>query len=71
MEIFGESNDIVAISGKVDKSNTYNGVSRNISFFIQGRKERNITTKLVVSIWLINFPTYFFMCIYIYIYIGR
>ena len=34
---FGESDKIVKISGKVDKSNTYNVFSSNISFFIQGR----------------------------------
>ena len=31
---FGESDKM---SGKVDKSNTYNGFSSNILFFIQGR----------------------------------
>ena len=34
---FGESDKIIKISGKVDKSNTYNRFSSNISFFIQGR----------------------------------
>ena len=38
------------ISGKVDKSNTYNGFSSNISFFIQ----QNITTKSIVSFWFIH-----------------
>ena len=28
---------MIKISGKVDKSNTYNGFISNISFFIQGR----------------------------------
>ena len=28
---------MMKINGKVDKSNTYNGFSSNISFFIQGR----------------------------------
>ena len=31
---FGESDKMIKISRKVDKSNTYNGFSRNISFFI-------------------------------------
>ena len=34
---FCESDKIIKISGKVDKSNTYKGFSGNISFFIQGR----------------------------------
>ena len=34
---FRESDKMKKISGKVDKSNTYNGFSSNISFFIQGR----------------------------------
>ena len=33
----GESDKMIKISGKADKSNTYNGFSGNISFFIQGR----------------------------------
>ena len=40
--------------GKADKSNTYNDFSSNISFFFKQRtsndKERNITTKPVVSV---------------------
>ena len=34
---FGKSNKMGEISGKEDKSNTYNGFSSNIFFFIQGR----------------------------------
>ena len=34
---FGESDKLIKISGKVDKLNTYNGFSSNISVFIQGR----------------------------------
>ena len=34
---FGESDKMIKINGKVDKSNSYNGFSSNISFFIQGR----------------------------------
>ena len=34
---FGESDKMIKISGKVDKSNTYYEFTRNISFFIQGR----------------------------------
>ena len=45
----------IKISGKEDKSNTYGGFSGNISFFIRGR-----TTKPVVSIWFIDFSTYFY-----------
>ena len=37
---------MIKIRGKVDKSNTYNGFSGNISFFIN----RKLTTKLVVSV---------------------
>ena len=46
---------MIKINGIVDKSNTWNGFSNYISFFITGRssslnKERNITTKPVVSV---------------------
>ena len=34
---FGESDEMIEISGKVDKPNTYNGFSHDISFFILGR----------------------------------
>ena len=34
MVYFGESDKRKRISGKMDKSNTYNGFSSNISFFI-------------------------------------
>ena len=34
---FGKSDEIIKISGKVDKPKTYNRFSSNISFFIQGR----------------------------------
>ena len=34
---FGESDKIIKICGKMDKSNTYNGFSGNISFFINKR----------------------------------
>ena len=60
----------------MDKSNIYNEFGSDISFFIKGRtssdflgKERNITTKPVVSVWFIHFSTYFYhFVIYIYIY---
>ena len=32
---FGEFNEMIKISGKIDKSDTYNRFRRNISFFIQ------------------------------------
>ena len=32
---FGKSDKMIKISGKVDKSNAFNGFSGNISFFIQ------------------------------------
>ena len=35
---FGESDREIKISGKVDKSSTYNGFISNISFFIHGKK---------------------------------
>ena len=72
---------MIKISGKVDKSNSYNELNGNISFFINRRtsSEQNITIKPVVSVWLIHFFTYFYypvrstkiyhFCIYIYIYI--
>ena len=34
---FSESDKMIKISGKVDKSNTYNGFTSHVSFFIQGR----------------------------------
>ena len=34
---FGKSNKRIKISGKVDKSNTYNGFNGNILFFINRR----------------------------------
>ena len=37
MVAFGESNKTIKISGKMDKSKTYNKFSSDISFFIQGR----------------------------------
>ena len=48
---FGESDKMVKLSGKVDKSNTENRFSPN--------KERNITIKLVASVLFIHFFTYF------------
>ena len=50
---FGESDKMLKISGKVEKLNTFNGFSGNISFFIYKspsvNKEQNITTKFIVS----------------------
>ena len=37
MVYFGESNRKIKINGKIDKTNTYNGFSSNISFFTLGR----------------------------------
>ena len=37
MIYFGKSDKMIKISGKVDKPNTYNGFSSNISLFIKGR----------------------------------
>ena len=34
---FVKSDKMIKISGEVDKPNTYNGFSSDISFFIQGR----------------------------------
>ena len=34
---FGKSDNMIKISGKLVKSNSYNGFSSNISFFIHGR----------------------------------
>ena len=58
----GESEEMIKISGKVDKSNTYNGFSSNISFWrsFSLYNERNITTKPVVSVWLIYISGYFY-----------
>ena len=33
----GKSENMIKISGKVDKSKTYSGFNGNISFFIHGR----------------------------------
>ena len=38
---FRESDKMIKISGKVDKSNTYNGSSRYSLFFILGRTSLN------------------------------
>ena len=51
---FGESDKMIKIRGKVDRSNTYSGLSSYILLI----KEQNITTKLIVSVWLIHFSTY-------------
>ena len=40
---FGKSDKIIKLSGKVDKLNTYNGFSGNISFFIHGRMSSDKT----------------------------
>ena len=63
---FGESDEMIKISGKVDKSNTYNGFSK-IWKSSSVNEERNITTKPVVSVWFINI--FYHIYIYIYIYI--
>ena len=62
---FDESDKIIKISGKVDKSNTYNGFSNNILFFIHGR------TLLYLQIQVFGLSTFplFLSYIYIYIYI--
>ena len=57
---FSKSDQMIKISGKVDKLKTYNGFSSNISFFIQVwrssslKKEQNITTKPFVSVWFFH-----------------
>ena len=38
---FGKSDNMIKISGKVDRSNTHNGFSSNSSFFIRGRTSSN------------------------------
>ena len=50
---FGKSDKMIKISGKVDKPNTYNGFSSDISFFILGR----------TSSVTLNFISFFF-CLY-------
>ena len=51
---FGESDKMIKISWKVDKSNTFNGFSGDSSFFIHRsysvNKEGNITTKPIESV---------------------
>ena len=44
---FGESDKMIKISGQVDKSNTYNGFSDNISFFIHGRVWRSSSVNAI------------------------
>ena len=39
---FGKSDKMIKINGKVDKSNTHNGFSSDISFFIQGRASSDL-----------------------------
>ena len=50
---FGKSDKMIKISGKVDKLNTGNTFSCNISFFIH-----RTSTKLVVSVWFIHLSPY-------------
>ena len=63
---FGESDKMIKISEKMDKSDIYKEFSSSdISFFIQNlkkflNKEWNMITKLFVRVWLIYFPTYFY-----------
>ena len=66
---FDESDKMIKISVKVDKSNTCNRFNANISLFIYYtvNKEQNIAIKPVVSIWFIHFSTYFYL-ISIYLY---
>ena len=72
MEDFSGSDKIIKISGKVDKSDTYNGFSGDISFFIRWTlstekvlriKNEIFSSKTVVSVWFIHFSTNFY---YIY-----
>ena len=44
---FGESDKIIKISFKVDKSITNNRSSSNISFFIQGKKNEILQLNLL------------------------
>ena len=46
---FGESNKMIEISGKGDKSVSYYGFKSNILFF-----------KPVISVWFIQFSTFFY-----------
>ena len=76
---FGESDKMIMISEKVDKSNIYNWFNGNISFFIHRTSSDSVDkerSKPVVSVWCIHFSTYSLSLslslyiIYIYIYIG-
>ena len=56
---FGESDKMIKISGKVDKSNTYNGLCGNISLSSSVNKEQNITAK--PSMCLTYLPFHLFL----------
>ena len=61
---------MVKISGKVNKSKTFSGFNGDILFGgSSGNKERNITSKPVVSLLFIHFSAFYYLYIYIYIYI--
>ena len=55
---FGKSDKMIKISGKVDKSNTTDLVVIFCSLFneelLSLKKEENITTKPIVSVWFIH-----------------
>ena len=53
---FGESDKIMKISGKADKSNTTGFVIFHSLF----KEEWNIITKHVIIVWFIHFSTYFY-----------
>ena len=69
---FGESDEMIKRSGKVDKSNTCNGFSSNISFLIQESEE--VLPWIKNKILLLNplcliYSLFYLFVSYIYIYI--
>ena len=64
----GESDKIIKISGKMDKSDTYKGFSSHSKHFSNSlNQEWNITTKPFISVWFIHLSTYFYH-IYSFVY---
>ena len=60
---FGEADKMIKIKGKMDKTDTYKGLSSDISSFIQ----EFLLTLSVLSIFPFIFLSYIYIYIYIYI----
>ena len=60
---FGKSDKMIKISGKVNKSNTYNGLSSNISFFIQGKARCKCLIHPLFHLFLLYIYIYIYVCV--------